>query len=721
MSTEIVRAGVIIVAHAIKKELKKKEKPKRQRNIWVKQWMGRREMYGASSSLLKELKDEDALAYRNILRLDCTHFEDLLKMVNGILKKEDTVTRMAIPVISKLEVTLRYLATGDSFKSLQYLFRVPESTISIFLPEVLSAISFVLRPFIEVPKIVDEWKEIENKFSQRWNFPRCVGAIDGKHVIIKRPPCSGSTYFNYKKTYSIILFAMIDADYCFTFIDVGGNGRASDSVIFRDSTLNIAMESNTLGIPDHAVIIGDDSFPLRTNLLKPYSKTGLSDMEKIFNYRLSRARRVVENAFGILHCRKPVMYNNIIILSYKVHQHRCLAGKGVKAIHYSSRYILQKYSHSIWLRAQINYLTKHSTFKIIKKKNDTSNNTSPTNSNTDIWETVVSNNKHSRFPNATSSPAKKVDKNIFISTNRFTLIAPNDEEERMDDTNENIPNKNQTPKLPPILIQAQLNFNNFCIKIKELTDSSEFDFKSSTNNLNFRHTALILKIEPAHPKRDIPKCHRCQAYGHIRSYCNQTPRCVRCGLDYESLHCTKDRSSPAKCALCNGSHPTNYKGRADRPDGTAHGGAALIISNQIEHSPLPPLRSSNILSASTTLKINSVPISIASCYFPPGNSFPTPELIIFLQSLSHSYILDADFNAKHQTWSRSTNTRGRALHNLITQKHLKVLSSPSPTYWPSHDNHHPDTTSLPTYPIVSPQTSQILMTQHQTILQFYYI
>jgi len=152
MSTEIVRAGVIILANAIKKELKKKEKRKRQRNIWVKQWIGRREMYGASSSLLKELKDEDASAYRNILRLDCTHFEDLLKMVDGMLKKEDTVMRMAIPVITKLEVTLRYLATGDSFKSLQYLFRVPESTISIFLPEVLSAISFVLRPFIEVCK-----------------------------------------------------------------------------------------------------------------------------------------------------------------------------------------------------------------------------------------------------------------------------------------------------------------------------------------------------------------------------------------------------------------------------------------------------------------------------------------------------------------------------------------------------------------------------------------
>lgn len=152
----------------------------------------------------------------------------------------------------------------------------------------------------KVPKTVEDWKEIENLFLQRWNFPRCCGAIDGKHVIIKRPPCSGSLYYNYKKTYSIILFAMVDANYCFTYIDVGGNGRASDSAVFRDSTLNIAMENKTIGFPENSVIVGDDAFPLRPDLMKPFSKHGLSDEEKIFNYRLSRARRVSENAFGIL-------------------------------------------------------------------------------------------------------------------------------------------------------------------------------------------------------------------------------------------------------------------------------------------------------------------------------------------------------------------------------------------------------------------------------------
>ena len=87
------------------------------------------------------VKGENPLVYRNILRLNCTHFDDLLEMVHGMLKKDDTKVRITILVATKLEIRLRYLATGDSFKSLEYFFRIPESTISKILPEALTAIS----------------------------------------------------------------------------------------------------------------------------------------------------------------------------------------------------------------------------------------------------------------------------------------------------------------------------------------------------------------------------------------------------------------------------------------------------------------------------------------------------------------------------------------------------------------------------------------------------
>lgn len=149
MSEAVVRAGVVVISMLLRQELEKKKTEKKKR-IWVRDWIARREKYGASSTLIKELKEEDTAAYRNLLRMDVDQFDSLLQMVYELIKKEDTQMRMAIPPKTKLEVTLRYLATGDSFKSLEYLFRVPECTISLFIPEVLTAIVQVLEPFIKV-------------------------------------------------------------------------------------------------------------------------------------------------------------------------------------------------------------------------------------------------------------------------------------------------------------------------------------------------------------------------------------------------------------------------------------------------------------------------------------------------------------------------------------------------------------------------------------------
>lgn len=111
--------------------------------------------------------------------------------------------------------------------------------------------------------------------------------------------------------YSIVLFAMVDADYCFRYIDVGSDGKASDSTIFKVSTLNIALEKNLLNWPEGGLCVGDDAFALRTNIFKPFSHRHLSLEEKIFNYRLSRARRVSENAFGILSSRFRIFRRTI--------------------------------------------------------------------------------------------------------------------------------------------------------------------------------------------------------------------------------------------------------------------------------------------------------------------------------------------------------------------------------------------------------------------------
>nr|XP_022907898.1 protein ALP1-like [Onthophagus taurus] len=167
----------------------------------------------------------------------------------------------------------------------------------------------------------DDWKRIAHEFWTIWNFPNCLGALDGKHVVIQTPTNSGSLFFNYKKTFSIVLLALVDAQYNFITVDIGSYGKNSDGGIFAHSTLGRALEQNNLNIPypvelpgtnqkANFVIVGNEAFPLKPNLLRPYSSPQQRDdtTKKIFNYRLSRARRCSENAFDIL-AQKFQFYN----------------------------------------------------------------------------------------------------------------------------------------------------------------------------------------------------------------------------------------------------------------------------------------------------------------------------------------------------------------------------------------------------------------------------
>lgn len=103
--------------------------------------------------------------------------------------------------------------------------------------------------------------------------------------------------------------AVVDDNYCFRYIDVGANGRNSDGGIFRNCAMYQKLEDDLL--PEGGFLVGDDAFPLKKYLLKPYSHKYLNYEEKIFNYRLSRARRIVENAFGILASRFRILHKPI--------------------------------------------------------------------------------------------------------------------------------------------------------------------------------------------------------------------------------------------------------------------------------------------------------------------------------------------------------------------------------------------------------------------------
>ena len=182
---------------------------------------------------------------------------------------------------------------------------------------------------LQMPKNKDDWLKITNEFESKCSFPHCIGAIDGKHVAILPPPNTGSLYFNYKHHFSIILLALVDASCRFLYVDIGAYGRTSDGGVFNNSSLAQALESNSLNIPEPAaipqtndlcpyVIVADDAFALKPYLQKPYSVRNLTKEQRIFNYRLSRTRRTVENAFGQLSQRFRVLGRPIPLTPDKV-------------------------------------------------------------------------------------------------------------------------------------------------------------------------------------------------------------------------------------------------------------------------------------------------------------------------------------------------------------------------------------------------------------------
>ncbi|MFV0264533.1 MAG: transposase family protein [Kluyvera sp.] len=130
---------------------------------------------------------------------------------------------------------------------------------------------------------------------------------------MKNPAFGGSHYFNYKKFFSLVLLAVVDADYKVIFVDVGAVGSESDGGIFAQSQLANMLENKRANLPPADKLPGDpegqpvdyffvedDAFALRSWMMKPYPRRNLSKPERIYNYRLCRARRVVENAYGIL-------------------------------------------------------------------------------------------------------------------------------------------------------------------------------------------------------------------------------------------------------------------------------------------------------------------------------------------------------------------------------------------------------------------------------------
>ena len=183
------------------------------------------------------------------------------------------------------------------FASLHFQFRIGKSTISYAVREVCQAIYQKLgEKYLSTPRDETKWEEIANEFENGWQFPNCIGAIDEKHLVMQPPTGSGSHYFNYKHTHSVVLMAIVGPDYECLYADVGTNGRISDGGVWNKCAFLKAVEDDKLNIPKPAclplgkqevpyLLVGDEAFALKPFLLKPYPQKDITPDRQAFNYR----------------------------------------------------------------------------------------------------------------------------------------------------------------------------------------------------------------------------------------------------------------------------------------------------------------------------------------------------------------------------------------------------------------------------------------------------
>ncbi len=137
------------------------------------------------------------------------------------------------------------------------------NTICLLIAEVSSAkVGAYHEKVIVTPTTPDDWMVIANNKDRRWQYHHCIGAIDGKHVVIRKPKNAGSYYFNYKNFHSIVLMDLVDGDYKFTWVEVGANGTSSDVQIFEECGLKEAIQQLVIGLPPLDHLPDDDRYSI---------------------------------------------------------------------------------------------------------------------------------------------------------------------------------------------------------------------------------------------------------------------------------------------------------------------------------------------------------------------------------------------------------------------------------------------------------------------------
>ena len=157
---------------------------RRQRRYKFRPWLTWAELEEEAqyTTPMPGLQLDDPMAYRNFIQMPPELYQELEQRITAKLQRDRTLMRDPVSPGVKLAVTLRHLATGDSYTTLQYAFRVASSTINKFVPVMCDAITRAYRDQVmRCPTLPEDWLQVESIFCRRWNFPHVV---DVKHFRV---------------------------------------------------------------------------------------------------------------------------------------------------------------------------------------------------------------------------------------------------------------------------------------------------------------------------------------------------------------------------------------------------------------------------------------------------------------------------------------------------------------------------------------------------------
>ncbi|CAN7948745.1 unnamed protein product, partial [Ixodes pacificus] len=249
--------------------------------------------------------------FRQVFRVSPATFRFLVESCRCLLERETTIMREPISIEKRVAVGLYRLCSIAEDRTIPHLFGIGRSTVNVMYKDFCNVIIEKLEgDWLRMVR-ADDMSAHMREFFAVFGFPQAVGALDGCHFPILPPKEHGTEYYNYKGWHSIRLLALVDHRYRFRYINLGTPGRCHDSNVYGRSQLRTLVDSAQFQSPTVAIegtaiapiILCDQAFPLTTNLLKPFASATSETREAVFNYNLSKTRRIVENAFGRLKAR----------------------------------------------------------------------------------------------------------------------------------------------------------------------------------------------------------------------------------------------------------------------------------------------------------------------------------------------------------------------------------------------------------------------------------